>query len=296
LFSSFQPTNQPSTLFNNTSSSFQISNQQQQQQPATPTNEIEKQLIEIKNAYDPNSPQSRFHAIFYNRIDPKLTAASYVQHQLASAKMWENAQQNNPDPSSFVPVLAIGFEDIRKRMIAQQDARLALTSAVESMQKSVEDMRNVFEANTRGEIEELRHVHEGLAHRLLAVLNRVDCSRAKDAPYSPEEVQYRQRLNSIATSIAGPNGLANRIQEMNAVTRARADRFAYDNQQMNTSIQLDPTTSEQIGEFLGTQTSSLEFLTKQLEQQKKFLDTILTDQDELKLNFKGKLNDKLSMS
>jgi len=69
--------------------------------------------MEIKQSYDPRSPECQFQYVFYNKVAPGK-APNYKAPELANKRLWRQAEINNPDPNTLVPTLAVGFEDLKK--------------------------------------------------------------------------------------------------------------------------------------------------------------------------------------
>ncbi|KAJ1951991.1 hypothetical protein GGI12_006356, partial [Dipsacomyces acuminosporus] len=72
----------------------------------------------IKDCWDPASPNYQFRHYFYNVIEPGQ-AHLYQCPQGHDPALWQQAQSDNPDPTTLVPVLANGFDDLRKRVDSQ---------------------------------------------------------------------------------------------------------------------------------------------------------------------------------
>ncbi|KAJ2896285.1 hypothetical protein IWW38_002071, partial [Coemansia aciculifera] len=123
-----QPAQQPS-LFGSGSSSSLFGNQlPAQQQPVSVTpaqpapaqasseaEELSNQLMFIKNCWDPALPSYQFRHYFYNVAEVGQVHL-YQCPPGQDPVLWQQAQADNPDPTTLVPVLANGFDDLRKRV------------------------------------------------------------------------------------------------------------------------------------------------------------------------------------
>lgn len=49
----------------------------------------------------------------------------YTKPPNADERLWQQAMHNNPDPKYLVPVLAVGFDDVKKRVDEQAKASAA---------------------------------------------------------------------------------------------------------------------------------------------------------------------------
>ncbi|KAG2173712.1 hypothetical protein INT43_005132 [Umbelopsis isabellina] len=80
--------------------------------------QIWQELALIKAKWDTKSPLCYFKHFFYNMVHPD-EVHRYVKPAEIDPALWAEAMRNNPDPSCMVPALAVGFDDVRKRMESQ---------------------------------------------------------------------------------------------------------------------------------------------------------------------------------
>lgn len=97
------------------------------------------QFESIRQAWDSNNLQTcRFITYFYNNIPPGSLPVSYPPSTLSPfdqnpnfgrrqdavgpihEALWSKAVRENPEPSHLVPVLAVGFNDLKARIEAQE--------------------------------------------------------------------------------------------------------------------------------------------------------------------------------
>ncbi|RCI03482.1 hypothetical protein CU098_002631, partial [Rhizopus stolonifer] len=90
--------------------------QGQQQQGNVPSQDhVWRELALVSAKFDTTSPLCHFRHYFYN-IVPRNEMHLYVRPPNQDEQLWNEAVRNNPDSESLVPVLAVGFDDILKRM------------------------------------------------------------------------------------------------------------------------------------------------------------------------------------
>ncbi|KAF8752275.1 Nucleoporin complex subunit 54 [Rhizoctonia solani] len=69
-------------------------------------------------AWSPASPDCRFQYYFYNLVE---NPQAYGRPANATNEaLWKRAISENPNPERLVPALAIGFDDLKKRTLSQQ--------------------------------------------------------------------------------------------------------------------------------------------------------------------------------
>ncbi|POW01732.1 hypothetical protein PSHT_12396 [Puccinia striiformis] len=107
---------------NNALSTLRSSTAQLARRPITLSElSIQDQIIKIHASWKVSDPQCQFQFFFYNVVPPEQVHLYGRPNQLApDDPRWQRAKRNNPDPSRLVPTLAIGFEDLTKRVTVQQ--------------------------------------------------------------------------------------------------------------------------------------------------------------------------------
>lgn len=261
--------------------------QQQQQFQAQYANSIEARFMAIKDAYSPSSPDCRFQTVFYNKVEPN-TIGQYVRPPIANARLWEAAVKNNPDPSTLVPSLAVGFEDLRKRISEQDKAAAAFNATLASMSASLESMVHGHEASTALALVQLQRVHAQQSHRLLQLVNRVECARSKDIlPRLPQELEFEHKLHVLERKITQPQPLSHKIAELSAMVKLLEHKndsttgnsltptlHSSDGASVAAWLQSDEPSAKELFQFLQTQRIALEHVTAMVKGDQRDLQTI----------------------
>jgi nuclear pore complex protein Nup54 len=115
-----QQTANQSGLFGQTSANTGMFGQQQMQpmQPAQPG--ASDYIKYVADCWDTKNPSCQFKHYFYNLVHPSEVHL-YQPEPNEDRVLYDQAQMNNPDPSCMVPVLAVGFEGITKRVEIQEE-------------------------------------------------------------------------------------------------------------------------------------------------------------------------------
>ncbi|KAI9247141.1 nucleoporin complex subunit 54-domain-containing protein [Phascolomyces articulosus] len=153
-------------------------------------------LALLKSWWDPQSPYCRFKHYFYNVV-PSEHVHLYQKPPNHDKKAWDDAQKKNPDPSRLVPALAIGFEDVKKRMEAQEKQALAQISILKETEAKINKLRNTDALATAKKLEEYKTRHMELTQRVIWLLKKAQVLRNKGLPMTPEEEEMRATLENI---------------------------------------------------------------------------------------------------
>ncbi|KAJ1944656.1 Nucleoporin nup57, partial [Kickxella alabastrina] len=147
--------------------------QQQQQQPASTqqqqpseAEELSRQLLIIKECWDPASPHHQFRHYFYNVAEPGQ-AHLYQCPADQDPTLWQQAQSDNPDPQTLVPVLANGFDDLRKRVDSQSLQMQSYQARTEEVSDKLCGILQKHHSGTTVRLSECRRRQAELSQRLL---------------------------------------------------------------------------------------------------------------------------------
>lgn len=216
-------------------------------------------------------PHSRFLTTGYNKVHPSLRS-KYPRPATISARQYELAERNNPDPANLVPVPIIGFEDLTKRIGEQDKANLEYQRRLEEEQKRLYSMRQEHELTTKTKIEALRKNQANLSHRLLKVMTKLEMQRAREIPLLGPEVEFRKKLESIRRKLAKPAQFQARVTELSSLVRLQEERSGDSSSYLPP---LDPPNAKAIYHFLETQRRALAQLTSVLRKDMGDLHTII---------------------
>jgi len=210
----------------------------------------DRRLQHIHSSYDPNHVNCRFRLMFYNKVNPS-EVHKYRPPPTVNPRLWNQAVVNNPDPRNLVPVQVTGFEDLKKRLDAQEVANAEYQKKLKEIKSTLAEMQRQQELTRKQEIEKLRKSLADQSARLLKVMTKVECERARDLPLLSTEVDFRRKLEAIKRKLARP--LA-RVTELQGVVRLQEERPP----DALLAINLDPDTAGQLYQFLDTQRVSLQ--------------------------------------
>ncbi|KAJ2380390.1 hypothetical protein GGI05_006323, partial [Coemansia sp. RSA 2603] len=215
---------QPSSLFGATSVQSQPQQQQSQilaQQAAPPqmseADELSKQLLAIKEFWDPASPHYQFRHYFYNVVDPSQVHL-YQCPTGQDVTLWQQAQNDNPDPRTLVPVLANGFEDLRKRVDSQSLQMQSYQERTAEVSDKLSGILQKHHSETSVRLSECRRRQAELSQRLLEFMKMLQLLRLRGQLLHPEEEVFRVRVEHLEKEMSQAGSLKQRVAELQDLT------------------------------------------------------------------------------
>jgi nuclear pore complex protein Nup54 len=243
-------------------------NNQQQNQQRPAMDNPERKIKRIMAAYECHNPESRFQFMFYNKISA-TEAQRYQKPPHVNQKLWQQAVRNNPDPKSLVPSLAVGFDDIKNRIVQQDRANQVYQKQLQEIQKVIVHMRQRYKSVTKVKVAEFRQHHTKLAHRLLKLVHKIQMLQTHGYPILNEEITFRKKLENIHRELKKPTQFQARVAELASVVRMQEER---PNEVMT---KIDQDNVYNVQRFLNLQHQGLQYLTDVLKKDLRDLRTIM---------------------
>lgn len=286
--------NTQSSLQNNpTINALQLRQQQEQQQQnlSNYSNTIIEQLMKIKNSWDPNSPASLLNAYFYNKV-PESEVLSYVKPPNVSQEEWNNAISKRPG-STFVPVKASGFEDLKKRSEAQTNHVAQSRFILKEIEAKAKDLGDKHDLDSTTRITKCKNKHEQLSKKLLVLGCKLSILKSKGYPLSPEEEILSENFNKLLKLINDPIGLGrinelwsrlSILRERSELLKARLGNALYVGQKadgsgddLNDVYNENEAQINKVIKILQKQQVGIQFLSEILEKDDATLDTLISE-------------------
>ncbi|KAJ2610491.1 hypothetical protein H4S08_003586 [Coemansia sp. RSA 1365] len=203
----------PNNLFGNQQLQPQPPVQPSTQQPPSDVEELSRQLMLIKDCWDPASPSYQFRHYFYNVANPEQVHL-YQCPPGQDPVLWQQALSDNPDPSTLVPVLASGFGDLRKRVDSQS---LQMQSYQERTSEISAKLCNILQkhhSETTVRLAECRRRQADLSQRLLEFMKLLQLLRLRGQLLHPEEELFRVRVEHLEKEVSRSGSLKQRLAEL----------------------------------------------------------------------------------
>ncbi|CEG62971.1 hypothetical protein RMATCC62417_00193 [Rhizopus microsporus] len=186
---------------------FGMQNLQQQQMNKPQVQEkVWQELALIRAHFDPTSPLCHFRHYFYNMV-PRDEVHLYVRPPNQDENLWNEAIRKNPDPTCLVPVLAVGFDDILKRMEIQSQQNEIYQDKLKEIGQRLASVQREYLLKTLVKLEEHKRRHINLTQRLLRLLRYSQVLRYKNFPLNAEEEKTLEQLNQLAAPDNSPEEL-----------------------------------------------------------------------------------------
>lgn len=153
-------------------------------------------LALLKSWWDPTSPNCRFKHYFYNVVNPQEVPL-YVKPADHDKAAWDAAQAANPDPTTLVPALAIGFDDVQKRLDQQHRLSEAHSAKLKEIQDILKKIQSKDMVETATKLAEYKRKHMEAAQRVIKFLKYTQVLRNKGLSITPDEEAMRARFENI---------------------------------------------------------------------------------------------------
>ncbi|KAI9355367.1 nucleoporin complex subunit 54-domain-containing protein [Zopfochytrium polystomum] len=216
----------------------------QQMAPRLPT--VVDRMKEIYGYWDPESPSCQFKHYFYNMVHTN-EVQFYRCPPNQDPALFQQALQNNPDPTCMVPVLAVGFEDLKKRVNQQITTSQIHGTKLDELCAVLEKIEKKHYLETTSKLDEYKRRHVELSHRVLKIMKYVEILRNKGYSIRAEEEALRGRLEAMDQQLKKPAHFRGRTQELQATLRTlRESRKAGQNTLSGGSPDSDVIDEEQL--------------------------------------------------
>ncbi|KAF9293558.1 hypothetical protein BGZ88_005217 [Linnemannia elongata] len=170
-------------------------------------------LMNIKNAWDPTHPNCAFKHFFYNFVHPD-DVNKYGPPPNVEIYDWNQALQECPDRECMVPALAVGFDDLKKRMEAQNDMTEMQRIKLEEIEAKMSQITQFHLLQTASKVREFKRRHIQLAQRVLTLMKRVQILRNRGVPLRADEEVLRVRLENALEQLRNPAHFRGKITEL----------------------------------------------------------------------------------
>lgn len=187
-------------------------------------------LNDLVRQLDPTQLGSPFQAALYNMVSP-VEVERYQRPPHMQTSVFEKAMLNNPNPESMVPTPANGFDDLLRRISAQQARVKEHESALENVEKAVAKIEDSIATELEAKLSLYRRGHRELARKLLRLACRVErkaCANDADAVMSLAELDHKRRLEAVSRSISAPAVFKDKLNDLVELAQAtRAERLRF---------------------------------------------------------------------
>lgn len=232
----------------------------------------------IKNSWDPTHPNCQFKHFFYNFVHPD-DVNKYGPPPNVDAYEWNQALMECPDRECMVPALAVGFDDLKKRMESQNDMTEMQRIKLEEIEVKMNQIMQFHMLQTANKVREFKRRHIQLAQRVLTLMKRVQILRNRGVPLRADEEVLRVRLENALEQLRNPAHFRGKITELWAQLQILKDSkrlHPTGNYEVSDEAQL-----EVISKVLHDQQVGLHHLTMVLQQDMQDIETLQRKLEEI---------------
>ncbi|KAI7890413.1 nucleoporin complex subunit 54-domain-containing protein [Mucor mucedo] len=248
--------------------------QQQQQMGGAPVQEkVWQDLALIRAHFDPTSPLCQFRHYFYNMV-PTNEAHLYVRPQNQDENLWNEAVRKNPDPTCLVPVLAVGFDDILKRIEIQSKQVEIHQETLKETANRLATVQRQYDLSTLVRLEEHKRRHANLAQRLLRLLRYSQVLRYKGFPLNSDEEQAIKQLSNLVSQPNQPPQLAEKMNQLYRQLQAIKAQRLKQNDQPDVWRTVRERDAAEIAQILDDEQKGIMYVTSMLKSDAKELEVI----------------------
>eukprot|EP00842_Homolaphlyctis_polyrhiza_P005012 jgi/Hompol1/5511/HPOL_002266-RA len=162
--------------------------------------------------WNPQHPQCQFKFYFYNMVHP--SEVSLYQPPVNERGSYEQAQLNNPDPTCMVPVLAVGFGDLKKRKEIQEQQQAIHKEKLQAFAARVDTINHKHYVDTQIKIQEYKRKQRQIVHKVLTLMKSVQILRNRGYSIRADEEALRSRLEAMERDLQKPSIFRGRINEI----------------------------------------------------------------------------------
>lgn len=209
----------------------QLQLQQQQLHPNYPQ-QIQEQIIKVKESWDPYTTKTKLKTFFYNKVN-ETEAMLYNKPPTVAQEDWDDALLHKPS-NNVIPVQALGFEDLNQRNQIQKEyvaqGRVILSQILEKLTNL--SQRHDLDTATRILAAQSRNIK--IQQRILRLGAQLAILKNKGFPLTVNEEEMLKEFNKLLQRSNDPAGLGknNELWARLAVLKDRAKTI---------SAQLDST-------------------------------------------------------
>ncbi|KAL5639919.1 hypothetical protein ACGC1H_006474 [Rhizoctonia solani] len=181
---------------------------------------LEQRIENIYQAWSPTSPSCRFQYYFYNLVEnPQIYGRPA---NATNEALWKRAVSENPNPERLVPALAVGFDDLKKRTLSQQQENQNHMAALAQLRTR---LTAVTAKHDTTRLARLAQTHTELSRRVRALARQLHMliPAVRRSALGPEEEELRRKLLALEEG-AGLNRLASRMNELWAMAESARAR------------------------------------------------------------------------
>ncbi|XP_059351167.1 nuclear pore complex protein Nup54-like isoform X2 [Daphnia carinata] len=189
------------------------------------------------------------------------------------ARIWKQAQSENPDRDNFIPIPLIGFGDLVRHLHLQEKETRRHQGTLDKLAEELANLQSRA-SETSVALSEQRRRYIDLQHRILKVLIKQECSRKEGFALQPEEERLRVQLESVHNELSIPTQFRGRLNELLSQIRMRQSAFM-PAERMAERYNIEPNVLDDLKQVLKSQQEGMAQLMNILKED--FNDLLVLD-------------------
>jgi len=137
------------------------------------------------------------------------------------ARLWKQAQLDNPSPKKLLPVPMIGFKSLQQRIRSQEGQSKSHQGRLDLVAEDIATLQRRHQ-DTLAALGEAKRRQLELSHRLLKVLVNQESTRKLGFTIQPEEERLRGQLEALQSELATPTQFKGRLNELLSQVRLQS--------------------------------------------------------------------------
>ncbi|KAH9474431.1 Nucleoporin nup44 [Psilocybe cubensis] len=242
--------------------------------------QLAQKIERIINAWNQESKDCEFQHNFYNLVDPKQVNLYGRPANATNDAMWEKAVRENPDPSCLVPVIAIGFDDLRVRVDAQTAQSANHLQNLKDLQTRLAALRTQHAVSNASRLLRAASTQTQVIQRLMRFIQHLHLliPTIRSSALRPEEEALRGKLEELEEEMrrGRVKGRLNELWALIGSVSASIERSsASGTLPTDNWAVVDEDGLAQIAQILTEQQAGLQHLTKILQKSQRDLNVIM---------------------
>ncbi|KAJ4490337.1 nucleoporin complex subunit 54-domain-containing protein [Lentinula aciculospora] len=165
---------------------------------------LQEKIEGIVGAWNAQNPAlCRFQHYFYNIVEPSQVNLYGRPPNAVHEALWQKAVRENPDPTCLVPVLAIGFDDLRGRVDAQVSQSAAHKEKLLELRQKLRTLSTNHSTLTVPRLQRYAALQTQLTHRLLRLVQHLHLliPSVRSSAISENEEALRGVLEEVVAEV-----------------------------------------------------------------------------------------------
>jgi nuclear pore complex protein Nup54 len=234
----------------------------------------------IKMAYDstPQNAAGHFRKLMYNVIveGDVPRGLEYLKQQYTGVplSLWNQAMQNNSDPTRLLPIPITSFTSLNDRVQKQQERFQTYNMAMSNLKTRLSAVGVSHEGPTMTKLNTLRAEQANLSQRLLQVMEKIQLRKLRGFHLSVSERELNANLRAMLKELAKPDTYQSKLSELSAVVGDLPVDVGLSSEYAQ--FALDDSVTKDVNILLSEQAQKLKIVTDLLSKDLRDMQTIQT--------------------